>query len=97
MRWTELGLGWVVCGESMVQSRDLGQVLQLEWVIVGGIKDVVIIEACLSFLGDPTLGTCHVFVVCVSRKVSLIKSSECGCLSHHVTIIESLGPYLWAV
>ena len=47
MRWAELGLGWVVCGEWMVQSRDLGQVLQLEWVIVGGIKDVVIIEACL--------------------------------------------------
>ena len=45
MRWTELGLGWVVCGEWTDQSLDLRQVLQLEWVIVGGMRDVFIIEA----------------------------------------------------
>ena len=44
MRWTELGLGWVVCGEWTGQSSGLRQVLQLEWVIVGGMRDVFIIE-----------------------------------------------------
>ena len=48
-------------------------------------------------MGDPTLCTSQVFVVPVSRKVSLIEDSECGCLSHHVTIVESLGPPLWVV
>ena len=40
------------------------------------------------------LGTFQVFVVCVSRNVSLIEGSNCGCLSNHDTIVESLGPSL---
>ena len=39
--WNELGLGWVVCGEQTGQSGDLRQLLQLEWVIVGGMRDVL--------------------------------------------------------
>ena len=31
----------------MGQSGDLRQVLQLEWIIVSGMRDVFIIEACL--------------------------------------------------
>ena len=31
----------------------------------------------------------------VPRKGSLIEGSECGCLSHHATIVESLGSSLW--
>ena len=36
-------------------------------------------------------------MVHVSRKSSLIEVSECGCLSHHATIVEFLGPSLWVV
>ena len=43
------------------------------------------------------LGTSQVFVMCVSRKGSLIESSECGCLCHHATIVESLGLSLWVL
>ena len=37
------------------------------------------------------LGTFQVFVVRVSRKASLIECSDCGCLSNHDIIVESLG------
>ena len=47
VRWTELELGWVVCGEWTGQSWDLRQVFQLEWVIVGGMRDTFIIKARL--------------------------------------------------
>ena len=50
-----------------------------------------------SFWHNPTLGTFQVFVVCVSRKASLTEGSDCGCLSNHDTIVESLGPSLWIV
>ena len=53
--------------------------------------------ACLSFLGDPTFGTSQVFAVRVSREGSMTECSECGCLSYHATIVESLGPFLWVV
>ena len=87
-----------MCGEWAGQSCDLRQVLQLKWVIVSGMRDVIITEACLFVvLGDPTFGTSQVFVVYVSRKVSLIEGLQCGCLSHHATIAESLGPSLWVV
>ena len=43
------------------------------------------------------LGISQVFVVRVSRKGSLIRGLECGCLSHHATIVESLEPSLWVV
>ena len=65
------------------------QVLQLEWVIVGGMRDVFLIGAG-SFVvlgGNTTLGTSRVFVVRVSRKGSVIE--ECGCLSYHASIVES--------
>ena len=52
---------------------------------------------CLQFLGDPVLGNSQVFVVHVSRKGSLVESSECGCLSHHATIVESLRSSLRVV
>ena len=48
-------------------------------------------------MGNPALGTFHVFVVRVSRKATLIEGSGCGCLSNHDTIVESLGPSLWVV
>ena len=35
-------------------------------------------------------------MVRVSRKGSLIESSECGCLSNHI-IVESSGSCLWVV
>ena len=47
MRWNELGLGWMVYGEWTGQSYDLRQVLQLERVIVGAMRDIFIIEARL--------------------------------------------------
>ena len=98
MRWTELGLGWVVCGEWTGQSSGLRQVLQLEWVIVGGMRDVFIIEDRLFIvLWDPMLRTFQVFVVRVSRKGSLFEGSEYDCLSHHAAIVESLGPSVWVV
>ena len=53
--------------------------------------------ACLYFLGDPVRGTSQVFVMHVSRKGSQFEGSECGCLSHHATIVECLGPSLWVV
>ena len=37
------------------------------------------------------LGTSKMFVVSVSRKVSLSEDLECGCLSHAI-IVESLEP-----
>ena len=43
------------------------------------------------------LGISQVFVVRVFRKGFLIRGLECGCLSHHATIVESLGPSLWVV
>ena len=33
--------------EVLEQRRDLRQILQLEWVIVDGMRDVFIFEACL--------------------------------------------------
>ena len=50
------------------QGQYLRQVLQLEWVIVRGKRDVFIFEDCF---GDQKLGTSEVFVVRVSRKTSL--------------------------
>ena len=52
--------------------------------------------ACLQFLGIQR-GIFQVSVVRVSRKVSLIESLECGCLSNHDTIVESLGLSLLVV
>ena len=43
------------------------------------------------------LDTSQVFVMHVSRKDSLIEGLECGCFSHHATIVESLEPSLWVV
>ena len=88
----------MVYGEWTGQSYDLRQVLQLEWVIVGGMRDTFIIEACLFVvLRNPMFGTFQVFVVSFSRKGSLIEGLECGCLSHHATIVESFGPSLRVV
>ena len=73
----------------------LRQVLQLEWVIIGGIRDLFIIEACLFVVlwgSNPW----HLFYR-VSRKGPLIEGLECGFLSHHATIFESLGPSLLVV
>ena len=75
------------------QSQYLRQVLQLEWVIVGGKRDVFIFEDCF---GDRKLGTSEVFVVRVSRKTSLNEVLECGCLSYAI-IAEFLEPSLWVV
>ena len=43
--WVRAGLGGVWRLKVLRQSWDLRQVLQLEWVIVGGERDVVIFEA----------------------------------------------------
>ena len=54
----EAGLGGVRRPEVLGQSRDLRQVLQLEWVIVSGKRDVFILK---PVLGDQTLGTSEVW------------------------------------
>ena len=58
---------------------------------MGGIRDVFINEAHLFavFWGS---NAWHFSSFC-----SLIEGSECGCLSHHATIVESLGPCSWVV
>ena len=45
--WVRVGLGAVRRLEVLKQSLDFGQALQLEWVIVGGKRDVFIFEAHL--------------------------------------------------
>ena len=45
--WGRVGLGAVRRLEVLKQSLDLRQALQLEWVIVGGKRDVFIFEAHL--------------------------------------------------
>ena len=47
MGWVRVGLGAVRRLEVLKQSLDLRQALQLEWVIVGGKRDVFIFEAHL--------------------------------------------------
>ena len=42
------GLGGVCRLEVLEQTRNLRQVLQLEWVIVSGKRDVYIFEACFG-------------------------------------------------
>ena len=71
--------------------------LQFEWVIVGGMRDVFLIGAGWFVVlgGDATLGTSRFFVVRVSRKGSVIEES--GCLSHHASVVESLVPPLCVV
>ena len=62
-------------------------------------------ERCLYYWGslvcsswrDPTLGTSPVFVVRVSRKGSLIEDSECGFLSYHSSIAESLAIFMGCI
>ena len=54
MRWVELGLNWVVCGDWRCWDKDetwMKQVLQLEWVIVGGKSDVFILKLVCSSWG----------------------------------------------
>ena len=43
-----------------------------------------------------TLETSEVFLVCVSRKISLNEVLECGSL-RHATIAQFLEPSLWVV
>ena len=66
----------------------LRQVPQLEWVIVGGKRDVFTFEARFQLLK---------FSWCMfPGKTSLNEVLECGRLSH-ATIAGFLEPYLWVV
>ena len=65
---------------------------------MSGMRDVIIIEAHLFVVlgGSNTLHFSSFCGACF-KEGSLIEDSECGCLSHHATIVESLGPSLWVV
>ena len=93
MGWSKLVLGWVVCGEWMGQSWDLRQVLQLKWVIVGGVRDASIIEPCLFVVLEQS-NAWHFLRFCdpCFQEGFRNEGSECCCLSYHATNVESLGP-----
>ena len=82
---TRVEMDWVRAGLGGMWRMD-GPKLRPETSALIGMGDSGWNERCLYYWGslvcscweDPTLGTSPVFVVCVSRKGSLIEDSECG-------------------
>ena len=65
---------------------------------MSGMRDVFIIEACLFIvLGGSNAWHLSSFCGVCFQEGFLIESSECGCLCHHATIVESLGLSLWVL